>query len=300
MSSGNKELVRHSFHGGRFSDHGMDVDALPELLLYKRIIAEVAKALWKTNNPERQRLPKNIDFLFSLKFYSVEPNCATIPLSRNHSDQKSLFEEKDELDHAVELVCRTIDAASNGDVFPETFPKYVLPMFADYGRTLQDDEWIEHKPFNSKQGSRFDYVVRERLIKWVPEPYVDHIDIIGSVTTARVLKKRMAIQFEGKEVEAEFTEDDEEKITSALRSHATTKLRVVGKGQFDIEGKLQKITHVESFTIADESNDAASHKPIWETISEIMAGTTDEQFGQLPADGATKLDDYLYGNGEEQ
>ena len=77
-----RELVVHTFKGGRFNDHGVDVDVLPELIAYKTILVETAKELWRRKNPDRERLPKNFEDSLSLKFYEVKPGSAAIPLVR--------------------------------------------------------------------------------------------------------------------------------------------------------------------------------------------------------------------------
>ncbi len=38
-----------------------------------------------------------------------------------------------------------------------------------------------------------------------------------------------------------------------------------------------------------------AHKPIWEEILELTAGIPDEEFDQLPVDGAEQHDHYIYG-----
>ena len=182
-----REIVRHSFNGGRFVDHGIDVDVLTDLLRYKHLIVEIAKELWRKNNPDRQRLPKNFDDEFALKFYSVEANCATIPLEREIRSeiQKSLWNVEDELDDAVELVCAAIDAAAEDSAFPENFPKSLLPLFGEYGKTLREDEWIEQRPSRTNKMSRYDSVVQRRLTRWIVEPYEDHVDVVGEVNGPR-------------------------------------------------------------------------------------------------------------------
>jgi hypothetical protein len=73
MAKNRQELVTHIFKGGRFDDHGIDVDVLPDLVAYKRILVETAKEIWRRKNPNRRRLPKNFDETLSLKFYELRP-----------------------------------------------------------------------------------------------------------------------------------------------------------------------------------------------------------------------------------
>ena len=150
------ELVTHRFKGGRFDDHGLDVDVLPELIAYKTILVETAKELWRRKHTDRQRLPKNFEDSLSLKFYEIVPGSAAVPLMREIEIQDGLlpFEPPpDELDEAVELVADSVELVSKDKPFPHDFPKNVIPLFSEYGRTLRADEIIELKPAKRKQPS---------------------------------------------------------------------------------------------------------------------------------------------------
>src|SRR5208283_3382576 len=111
-------------------------DALEELIRYRELLVNVAKVLWRRRNPGRERLPRNFEESLALKFYEVQPNCATIPLARlvPVENDRPLFPIEDELDEAVGLVTRTIEDAGQDQMIPEEFPKELLSLFEDYGR----------------------------------------------------------------------------------------------------------------------------------------------------------------------
>ena len=302
MSQSQRIVVYHSFHGGRFADHGVDVDALPELVRYKTLLVELAKELWRRNHPDRDNLPHHYEESLNLRFYEVQSNCATIPLVRLLSeDQRNRFEwaATDELDEAVGLVTRTIEAASEDKLLPEAFPKRVLSLFSNYGKTLRDDEWIEQKPADSDRSVRYDRTVSERLTRWLAASYEDFVDVVGTVNMARVSKPRMAIEIElGHEVEAAFRAEDEDAITTALKQHTTTKLRVIGRGQFDQDGRLQKIIAVDKVDLlpGGEIPFDPTAKLIWEEFADILSSVPQEEFEKLPTDGAERHDFYLHGS----
>ncbi|MGI9166203.1 MAG: hypothetical protein ACR2G5_07435 [Pyrinomonadaceae bacterium] len=64
-------ITTQKFDGERFKDHGLDLDVLPELIAYKTLLVETAKALWRAGNPERQSLRKNFEDNLKLKFYRL-------------------------------------------------------------------------------------------------------------------------------------------------------------------------------------------------------------------------------------
>lgn len=276
MAKVKKQLVVHTFKGGRFDDHGVDLDVLPDLLAYKTLLVETAKELWRRKNPERERLPKNFEDSLSLKFYEVRAGSAAIPLIREIETENQLFlldSTPDELDEAVELIAETVDAAAQDKKLPESLPKNVIPLFESYGKTLREDEWIEQLSAKRSSSARYTFVVRERLGRWFHSVYEDSVDIVGTVTMARVNRPRMAITLDdGREVEAAFRSEDEGVITTALKEHATAKVRVEGRAQFLSGGQIQRIIQVDRVTLLPTGAVPFDFtaKPIWDVFAEIV------------------------------
>ena len=300
MSNSHRILVNHTFHGRRFDDGGVDLDVMPDLYRYKVLLVEVAKELWRRNNSDRKNLPQNFEDSLSMKFYEVRPNCATVPLERvlSPADREQLWDSDDELDDAVNLVTETIEAAGKDQTLPEQFPKNLLKLFQDYGKTLCDDEWIELRPAKRESGIRYDSVVRERITRWVESPYEDAVDVTGEVTMADVKKPQMAMQLnDSRKIEAAFRPEDEDIITTALKQHSTAKLRVIGRGQFGTDGLVRKVTEVTDIRLlpTGERPFDSSAKPIWEVFAEILSEVPAEQFARLPVDGADRHDFYIHG-----
>lgn len=124
------------------------------------------------------------------------------------------------------------------------------------------------------------------------------VDIIGTVTMARVTEPRTAmISFDGQEIEAPFRPEDEDTVTTALKEHATLQVRLQGRGRISARGKVQKITKVENLTLLSAPAPAfdADAKPIREVIDEIMKDVPDEVLEKLPRDGSINHDHYIYG-----
>ncbi|HEY3392559.1 MAG TPA: hypothetical protein VGK58_07620 [Lacipirellulaceae bacterium] len=304
MSDKPRLIVDHSFRGGRFEDHGVAVDALKEVIVYKEMVTEVAKDLWRSRHPDRERLPAHFEDAFSLKIYRIVPNCVTIPLEREAPTdaQQSLFlefEPTDELTLSVELIARTIEAASNDMPLPTTFPKRLLPLFQQYGTSLRPDERIEQLPYGWTHHVTFDNAVRERIVRVIDSNYTATVDLIGQVTMARVNKPRMGLELEaGGEVEAVFLPEHEDAIVTALKNHETAKVRVRGTGQYSGTGELQRIVEVDQVILLPEGliTINSSAMPIWARFQEIASSLPANAFDHVPSDGASRHDFYLYGN----
>ena len=303
MSDEKQILVYHTFQGGRFVDHGIDLDVLVELVRFRDIVVDLAKILWKRNNPGKQRLPKNFEESLALKFYEIQPNCATIPLARAGKNmmEPRLFEYEDEnveLDEAADLVFETIEAVGADRPIPEAFPAELLDRFNDYGKSLRDDEWIEQRRSENGGAARYDSNVRQKLSESVQADYEADVDVIGTVTMARVSSPKMAIELkDGGEAEAIFDPVDEEKITTALKDHAQAKLHVIGSGRFSSDGKLKKITKIHELILlplGDREFDPSA-KSIWEEFQEIIDKMPQSLIDSLPVDGSERHDYYIYG-----
>ena len=106
----------------------------------------------------------------------------------------------------------------------------------------------------------------------------------------------MALMLDNGEVEAVFLPQHEEIIITALKDHATAKVRLKGRGVY-VGGKLQKISEISSFTLLPigEISLDESVKPIWQVFEEIMSDVPEEDVNRLPIDAAEYHDHYIYG-----
>ncbi len=301
MSPRREELVVHKFNGGRFEDHGIDLESLTELTTYKQIVVETAKELWRAKNRDRLRLPKNFEEDIVLKFYEIRKGSVDIPIYREYS-QPMLFTIPDEVDEAVGLLSQTIEAINSDNPLPIAFPKSVLPLFDNYGKTLRSDESFEITPSKTKSKARYTRQTREKLVQWTEKFYEDSVDLVGTVLMARVNKPKMALGVnEGREIEAVFPAEEEEKILHALKEHSQARVRILGKGVFNNSGTLERIIHVDRIDLLPTGElEFHSTKPIWEQFDDLTASVPSDELKKIPPDAARNIDHYLYGSRKEE
>ena len=306
MAKKRVELVTHSFLGPRFEDHGLDVDVLSELIAYKILLVETAKELWRRNNPDRQRLPKNFEDSLCIKFYELRDGSTSVPLVREIEYDPNLFpfeEPRDELDEAVDLVAEVSDTASNDKPLPEAFPKRLLSQFDNYGKTLHENESFEQKPSRWEKSARYSIKTRERLTHYSEREYEDTIDFIGEVRAADLDGCNFTIRKDdGIKISGKFNTDQEVIITDALRDHESQRIRVKGRAEFSSpEGKIKRILSVEDIILqpAGEPEYDPTARPIWEIAAEISASVPDEEWEKVPTDLSKNFDHYLYGAPKE-
>jgi hypothetical protein len=302
MNKKSRELLTHTFCGPRFEDHGLDVDVLPELIACKTILVETAKELWHRAHPDRTRLPRKFEESLSLKFFEIGEGSTAVPLMREIEFDPAEFAFEpppDEFDEAADLLAEAIDSAARDVPLPTAFPKNVMPLFANYGKTLGAGESFALKPVRRPAAATYLPEVRDRLIQWSQNVYEDTIDLTGEVRAADLDGCNFHLRLDdGTKVPGKFNPDQEAMITDALRDHASSRLRIQGQGEFTpTDGKLRRIrsvrqitSHVPGSVVYDQMA-----RPIWEVAVEIGAAVPPEEWAKVPTDLSKNLDHYLYG-----
>jgi hypothetical protein len=303
------DVTTITFSGPRFEDAGLEIDILPELIAYRKLLVETAKELWRSENPERQRLPKGFEESIRLKFYSIEPGSAAVPIKRvAPHDDRLLFESPhraDEIDEAAQLIDETIAAASEDLPIPDRMPKNALPLLAAMGENLRNGEAIRTRSARSAKAAEFTCETRARVERLLEAVYEDRVDMIGEVRSADVDQRNFAIRdATGAKIPAKFQPEDEAAITDALHDHALCRVAVVGLGEFSTrDGSLRRILRVDRVerraATSDEDYDDSA-PPLWQSVIDLGASLPPEEWGRIPTDLAANLDHYLYGSASEE
>ena len=295
-----KEVVKLAFKGPRFQDHALDLGALTELSQFQKIVAETAKALWRAQNPDRERLPKKFEDRTRLCLRRIEEGSAVAPLEVYLEEPESpeLFQrEPTEVSKAIELAQRVFDAVEKEQPLPEDFPKTLVPEYERWGLGLGDQETIEIIT-GDKRLARITKTSRARLAVFDERPYVSNTDIMGEVLEADVRQGRFQIWRDERTcVTVSFSPQQEVHVTDALKNHESVRLQVQGKGEFSPSGKLLRITHVEDIRQhpAGELPYDSSARPIEDVLAELASEIPQEDWNKLPNDLIDNLDHYLYG-----
>lgn len=299
-------MTTHTFRGKRFDDHGLDIDVLPDLIAYKNILVETAKEIWRQKHPERDRLPRGFEESLAIKFYELGEGSTAVPLYREIElppDLLPLEAQPDELDEAVLLVAKAVDAVTQDNALPSFFPKKVLPFFASYGNTLREDESFEILPELRDRPAIYTQQTRERFREWAPQEYEDALNIIGEVRSADLDGLNFSIRTaDGTKVGGKFLPAHEAYITEALSKHEVVQLHVSGTGIYATStGTLKRITNVTSVVVHDPSSPLVLNPamPIWQIAAEISQTVPPEEWDKVPRDGSKRIDSYLYGSGED-
>ena len=308
MSEEIRDVTTLTFSGPRFQDAGLELDVLPELLAYRTLLVETAKELWRGENRDRQRLPKGFEESIRLKFYTIEPGSAAVPIKRVVTHDPSLLFTKrdciDEIEEAAQLIDETIAAVSEDGVLPERMPKTVLPLLAVLGESLREGETIKTQAAQSSKAVEFTRETRTRVERLLDAVYEDAVDIVGEVRAADVDQRNFAIRDRGgAKIPARFRPEHEMEIIDALRDHSSCRLRLVGRGEFsNRDGALRKVLRVDMLErqpAEDEGEYDDSVPPLWQSIVSLGASLPPAEWDRVPRDLGASLDRYLYGGSSE-
>ncbi|MBU2550917.1 MAG: hypothetical protein KKB20_21075 [Proteobacteria bacterium] len=297
-----QELTTLTFIGPSFEDHGLELDMLPELVQYKKILRETAEHLWRLKHPDRTRLPRGFKEGLRIKFYSIGEGSTAVPLMREieYEDDQLPFDYRDELNEAVVVIEEGISAAGEDRMLPDNFPKNVIPLFGDLGKNLGPEDHIEIKSPRREKPTPFNTSVREKLLDQEEKTYEDLVDLTGEVRAADLDGLNFTIRLEAgvKGIPGKFEPEQEMQIIEALKDHTTCRLNIIGVAEFlNRDGSIKRIfqvdkTNLRPFTEKDFDDTA---QPIWELVSEIGAQVPEKEWEKIPSDLSKEVDHYLYG-----
>lgn len=301
---GTAELATLRFDGRRFDRHALDVECTAELIAYRKLVLECAKELWRRKFPGREKLPNGFEEGFRLEFSKVEPGSAAVPIRRVSGDvQDELFD--DEFSEAVELIDATIAAAARDDLLPEPLPANVIPLFADFGRSLRSDEVLYVRGRGAMTEAAYTAQARLRLANWYGPSYEDRVEVVGEVRMANVGAGKFTLQLadDAPLVEGRFASTQESLVLEALKGHREVRLRVLGLAEFATRDRqMRRFVSIDDVHIEPaESNRYDESAPaIWEVLSAIGESAPEGAWAQIPVDLSTRIDEVVYGRGSSE
>ena len=174
--------------------------------------------------------------------------------------------------------------------------KKLLPEYIKWGQTLDEDESVEMK-VAEKKPVYLTLANKRKLETFSEVPYEDHVTIKGEVFETDVKKGRFQLSSdEDTTVAVNFTPEQEDQVTTALKDHRTVQLFVKGSGEFSPQGKPIRILKVDELRLTEEEEGYDRNaQPIEEVLSDLAKEIPQEEWDKLPKDLNDNLDHYLYG-----
>lgn len=220
-------FARARFCGRRFDGGRLDLDAIPELVAYKRIIIETAKWLFRVDQ-DKTRVPKGFERSFSLALTGVEDGSANAKLLRvDDGSQLALgAHDCDYFEQARTRVNEIIDRAGQGQKL-EDIPLEVLRVLKQLGASLGAEESLELIPRGASNGARYDRTVRRNISLAITPEYEEMLEIIGVVVAVDRERRRCSIRLSsGEKQDGKFREDLADPLAHALATKGYCRLQV--------------------------------------------------------------------------
>ena len=236
-------FLQPCFKGARFNEHTLPLELARDLAAYETLVVELAKHLYLTDHPDRQRVPRGFEKEFSLHIERLEEGSTRPLLSVVLAGSSMLFSNSDpHFDMARDLIVECIGAKDG--TLPERFPKRLLTFFNQIGRSLRDDESIEFPSGNSVS-----VLTPERsknLVLAASKVYDRPIELSGSIVEVNWEKCSFQLRLTSGELAtvpmADYFHNEARNCGGKDRYLVT----VVGVGAFDSWDNLQKVISVDT------------------------------------------------------
>ncbi|MGD0083612.1 MAG: hypothetical protein ABSD78_10500 [Acidimicrobiales bacterium] len=269
-------FARLRLTGGRFDDGGMPVAALVELAAYQDLVVGVAKELYLTAHPDRQRVLRGFTDSFELRLRTVEEGSAQPVLERVKPSGTLL--QHDEFVQARELIDQAVEAIVAKLPLPESFPSDALVLFNRFGQTLRPDEAIELRGIGSS-GPVYTREVRRDLLLKYGNVYLEDVQDIGWVSEVDGDKMRCLIRLRlgpGTAVAAPLDELTFPHVKDVLApKHEGPPVRISGVGVFDADRRLLRLDALHEVTPVDDAEALDALDQRLNEIAELEEGWLD-------------------------
>ena len=295
-----------SFVGGRFDEAAglLDFDVLNELRVYRKIVVETAKDIWRQRNRDRRNLPSGFENGLRLGI-SGEIGEGSVRVSIARIPRAMVLDMPDTFDNAADIIDETLVALRDDKLFPKGITSPTLREFEKWGKSLSDRESIVLGAPGG-QGAVFNAKIRERLTDRLPKPYFDTLDLTGEVRAAYLRDKtggsfKINLDYHRDAVYGRFTDEQEATITEALNSHDNVRLKFLGRCEFSPNGEMRRIAEIHDCEIVREEDSVAPDPAsILRIFDEIHKSTPESAWANMPTDGARNYKHYLYGFPKEE
>lgn len=274
------QFVTMRLTGSRFGQAGMPVEVLPELAAYRDLIVTVARELFLSRNPGRQRVPRGFAESFQLRLERVDKGSA-IPVLERVSTEVNLFPDIDDFfaESRDAVQAAILSVASSGRL-PEDFPPTALSEFSKFGRTLRAGEFIELSSSTLSRPARYSAAVRRILVGSKARSYLQETSVDGMITEVNSERSSFLLRTGPQLVPCTFEGELFESVVSKIRpaDEDGIPVRIEGIVSFNPQDSPIAIPFVTGITALDGDED--DPYPLPGKLSRIDSEESDDALTQ--------------------
>ena len=290
-------LAELRFTGGIYDSCALDDRALQEIIKVMHAITETAKELWRTEHADRARAPKGFNESHQVHMREIRSGSTAVVLDPPIREDSQLSLMGNLLEDAVAFMRDSCVAVRKDAEPPPGLTPELVNTYAQLGSKLDSSAVLSFAPRGSAR-TRIDPFLRKRFRERIPDSYDGIVDLIGHVLAADVHRRTFQIWLGAMlHVNADFSDEQENLITSALHDHDAMQVRIRGRGRYRITGELMHVDRVDQ--IDPLRPDATELDPDEPTLSQMIerafADVPAETWEALPRDMAERHDDYFNG-----
>ena len=178
--------------GDRFAKKRLPLDVLPDLSAFRDLVVAVAKSLWLSDHPERQRLPRGFDKSMKFDLIDFTDGSAKPKIQWNYVSAEEISEDlaaeiSGLIDRSMSNITHLFDAAGH-DRLPNTLPAQQIMALNKFGSNLMAQEKVE---FTGSRGTDGEVVYldtsrRRDIITKVRGVYEQRYTGAGSLLTTSI------------------------------------------------------------------------------------------------------------------
>ena len=244
-------FIEPVFKGDRFANHRLPVQVFPDLIAYDVIIRAIAKELYFSAHKDRTRIPKGFQERFKLNLTDIKPGSVVSVLSREFETEQN---ENDEFDRARDLLNEFVSSINNPKPL-EKFPKKIIYLFEDLGKTLQQGDSIELRIPGKNNSSTYSKEIRSKILSINKKPYLDICYLTGSVSGFDAEKRKLFVVLEdGQSIEGPLDPSFDALLRDIAPQYKRKDIAVtlIGLARYQPDGSVAEIKKLQHLVVYQE------------------------------------------------
>ena len=234
----------------------MPLHVLADFAVLEQMVVDIAKWKFRSEFPNRKRVPRGFTDGISLKLTGVEDGSA-IPVISLFLAATTLFPPaaKSYFEDARAAIVESIRKAEQGLPIIDLPPR-ILSYFARFGRSLEPGEAVEFGHDASGPPARLTQESRHRLVMASNvKEYTGDVVLHGTITGMEAKDGWFNLERpDGTSVKSQLTDTHFDTILEAFNNYAVgqrVRGRIYASGRFDRDRKLKGIETVDQVAVID-------------------------------------------------